>query len=113
MAYSGCHVLLMVDYLHTSLCLQPSLTLACPTEQDGTLTRVTCNIGNPLEDENTVKVTTTIVPMDSLVGNEDPVTVNFSLTSVNRENSGTLGNNNASLRFMVNAIADITLDSPG
>ncbi len=78
-------------------------------------TRVTCSIGNPLAGPNeNLQVTTVVIPQQ-LVGNEMPLNINFSVSSVNPEDETTIadGSNSFMGQLLVAAQADITLDSSG
>ena len=85
------------------------------TEVDGVdFATVTCNIGNPLPGPDaTLRVYTVFIPQPSLLGNEDPVTVQFSATSVNDEAEGNTDNNAVDGEVQIQAAADIFLDDPG
>ena len=94
-----------------------SISLVCPqreevTESDVDLARVTCSIGNPLAGGARIVISTTIIPRIGLVGNEGNINVNFRVSSVNPEGESTRMDNEFTGLLMVNAIADVTLDSP-
>lgn len=77
-------------------------------------TSVTCNIGNPLPGPgDTLRVATTITPRTGLVGDEDPIPIMFSVTSVNPEALGDDVDNTASGEIEILAAADVFLDNPG
>jgi len=74
-------------------------------------TRVTCNIGNPLAGPDvSLHVITTFIPRAGLVGNENPLTLRFNVTSVNAENPDNVGDNVVEGMVTVSAVADVTLD---
>lgn len=95
-----------------------AFSLSCPTtenvEIDGTdFTRMTCMIGNPLPGPGvTLRVSTTLIPRPSLMGNEGTIPLMFSVTSVNTE-IDTGADNMAEGQLMVRAVADVFLDNPG
>ncbi len=107
--------------MHQILYLQGTqLSLSCPQTDEvivnGTVTtRVTCSIGNPLAGPNeNLQVTTVVIPQQ-LVGNEMPLNINFSVSSVNPENEATIadGSNSFTGQLLVTSQADVILDSPG
>lgn len=112
----------LCNAVHDCYSLQGNaLSLSCPDDQrvnmevDGVdTTFVTCSIGNPLRGPgSTLRVATTFNLQANLVGNEDDISIGFSVQSVNVEAPGNDVNNMAGGSVQFNAIADITLDPVG
>ena len=72
--------------------------------------QVTCNIGNPLSGGASLRVSITLNPVTSLVGDEDPFNINLRVQSIN---PGTTDNLMASGTITITAEADVTIEEMG
>ena len=74
-----------------------------------------CNIGNPLPGPGaTLRVAATLIPQSArLTGNEAPIPILISATSVNPEDMATEADNQVDGVIEVRAAADVFLDNRG
>ena len=93
------------------------MSLRCPSEpfSDQLLgvTRYSCSIGNPFSGPGRIQLRVELDPHNEIVGNEEDVFINFTVSSINPENSSTIVDNSnfAIVQLMFEARANITIDN--
>ena len=83
-----------------------------PLDNQNQQTRYDCSIGNPFAGPGRIQLRVNLSPNPRIIGNEDTVPINFTVTSLNPENMNTIVDNSnhfvTQLRF--EARANITID---
>ena len=90
------------------------VALSCGAELlEDRQTRFNCSIGNPLSKRSLINVTIRLEILGELVGNEGGILINFTVSSLNRENPATIedGSNDAMVNLTVEARADVAIDN--
>ena len=74
--------------------------------------RHTCSIGNPFSGPGMIRLRVQLSPRTTIVGNENSVSINFTVSSINPENPATIADNsNFDIAQMeIVARADISID---
>ena len=74
--------------------------------------RHTCSIGNPFSGPGMIQLRVQLTPRSSIMGNEDAVSINFTVSSINPENQATITDNSnfALAQMTIEARADISID---
>ena len=74
--------------------------------------RHTCSIGNPFSGPGTIQLRVQLSPRTTIVGNEDRVSINFTVSSINPEDPATVADNSnfAIAQMEIEARADISID---
>ena len=72
-----------------------------------------CSIGNPFQGPGSLQLRVQLLPSNDVIGNENDVTVNFTVGSVNPENVSAIADNSNfdSIQLMFEARANITIDN--
>ena len=76
------------------------------------MTRYNCSIGNPFSGPGgSIRLRVRFNPQSGIVGNENSIMINFTVSSLNPENNGTLNDNFARVGVSFEARANITIDN--
>ncbi len=72
-----------------------------------------CSIGNPFQGPGSLQLRVQLLPSNDVIGNENDVTVNFTVGSVNPENVSAIvdDSNFDDVQLMFEARANITIDN--
>ena len=95
------------------------MTLRCLSEpfvdqnQPLDMTRHNCSIGNPFPGTREIQLRVKLEPRNKIIGNEESISINFTVSSINPENSSTIVDNSnfAVAQLMFEARANITIDN--
>ena len=76
-------------------------------------THHSCSIGNPFQGPGSLQLRVQLLPSNDIIGNENDVTLNFTVSSINPENVSTImdDSNFDSVQLMFEARANITIDN--
>ena len=76
-------------------------------------THHSCSIGNPFQGPGSLQLRVQLLPSNDIIGNENDITVNFTVGSVNPENASTIldDSNFDSIQLMFEAKANVTIDN--
>ena len=71
-----------------------------------------CSIGNPFSGPGVIRLRVQLTPRNTIIGNEDSVSINFTVSSINPEAPGTISDdsNFAIAQLAIVARADISID---
>ena len=74
--------------------------------------RHACSIGNPFSGPGQIRLRVQLSPRNTIVGSEDSVSINFTVSSINPENPSTIVDNSnfAIAQVDIVARADISID---
>ena len=109
----------MHDHALVTFCLQVSLRCEPPeilTDEDNNpldMTRHNCSIGNPFSGPGSIQLRVELAPHNGIVGNENDVSINFTVSSINPERARNIndGSNFAVAQMAVEALGGVTIDS--
>ena len=77
------------------------------------MTHYDCSIGNPFAGPGRIQLRIEVNPLAEVVGSEDDVFINFTVSSINPENSSTIVDNSnfVTVQLMFEAQANVTIDN--
>ena len=72
-----------------------------------------CSIGNPFSGPGSLRLRVQLLPGNDIIGDENDVTINFNVDSINPENASTImdDSNFDSAQLSFEARANITIDN--
>ena len=72
-----------------------------------------CSIGNPFQGPGSLQLRVQLLPSNDIIGNENDIIVNFTVSSINPENASAImdDSNFDSAQLMFEARANITIDN--
>ena len=95
------------------------MTLGCSFESISgqnepiAMTQYNCFIGNPFSGPGMIQLRVNLEPSDQILGNENDVSINFTVSSINPENTTTIEDNSnfATVELQFEAKANVTIDN--
>ena len=91
------------------------VSLRCSLEslENQQFTRHNCSLGNPFSGPGRIRLRVNLDPRSGIIGNEDDIFINFTVSSINSENVSTIVDNSnfATIQLEVEARANITIDN--
>ncbi len=98
--------------MQVSLRCDEPLPLTDDQNQPIDMVRHTCSIGNPFSGPGTNRLRVQLSPRTTIIGNEAPVSINFTVTSINPEDPATVADNSNFViaQMEIVARADISID---
>ena len=83
------------------------------TQPFNMMTHYNCSIGNPFSGPGGIRLRVNIEPRDEIIGNENDISINFTVTSINSENQATIADNSNFVvtQLSFEAKAKITIDN--
>ena len=77
------------------------------------MTQYNCFIGNPFSGPGMIQLRVNLEPSDQIIGNENDVSINFTVSSINPENTTTIEDNSnfATVELQFEAKANVTIDN--
>ena len=77
------------------------------------MTRHNCSIGNPFSGPGSIQLRVELAPQNGIVGNEEDVSINFTVSSINPERLRHIndGSNSAITQMSVEARGSVTIDN--
>ena len=77
------------------------------------MTRYNCSIGNPFSGPGMIELRVNLEPSDLIIGNENNASIDFTVSSINPENTTTIEDNSnfATTQLEFEAKANITIDN--
>ena len=106
------HNLTSSSCLQVSLGCEPPELLINDNNEPLGMSRHVCSIGNPFSGPGSIRLRVALNPVTGIVGNENDVSINFTVGSINPEMQSTLvDNSNFAIASMsVEARADVSID---